>query len=362
MKHLDELTGLRCIAVVMVLLAHLSPFLSPWASLLSPPGDGPLGVHIFFVLSGFLITTLLMREYDSSGRINLLQFYQRRLLRIAPAFYAFLLVIAVMIVSGYIHLPWQAWMVSATFLWNYAHLLHLDRDYFSCHDYWYLGHTWSLALEQQFYCLWPMVFCRTIGRKAQWKLPAIILAVPALNMLSYIIFPNQRFEQDVMFHTACDYILIGCFVAVHREAILMRMQRFVRSRMLFSFLVVGLLLILPHATEFFHGYWSLTYGRTIEGSVIGSLLLCILAQPNHWFSRFLRLPPLVFVGTLSYSVYLWQQLFTPGDSPLFFGFPLAFASSMAAACVSYYVVERPFLRLKSRMSAPRRIVHALTPF
>ncbi len=356
MKRIDALTGLRCIAVGMVVFGHSGPFLPSWAGgRLSPMvlfGHGDMGVHIFFVLSGFLISSLLIREHEKTGRIHFGKFYLRRILRIAPAFYVYMLVLALFATIHVLSISWKQFAVSGLYLWNYAHLLGLDGSFIKYPDgVWYLGHTWSLALEDQFYWMWPALLWFLLRRDIRWLLPGIILTVPLIRMASYFAFPSTRPQLQMMFHTGIDSILVGCFVAINRDMLSARLRRIVGGGPALTVLAAVVLLILPNVTAPLGGTWSITYGRTVEAGLIGLLLLGILAQPDHWLPRMLRLGPLVFVGTISYSLYLWQQFFNHADSPGFFGFPLNIAGALAAATLSYVLVERPFLILKDRRAA-----------
>jgi len=116
-----------------------------------------MGVDIFFVLSGFLIASLLTREYERRGRIHFWGFYRRRLLRISPAFYCFLIVMGLLAAAGLLDVSWQQLLISGTYTWNYAHLLGVDSSFLTQSDAgsWYLGHTWTISyglyLWQQFF-------------------------------------------------------------------------------------------------------------------------------------------------------------------------------------------------------------------
>jgi peptidoglycan/LPS O-acetylase OafA/YrhL len=353
MRRIDELTGLRAIAVGMVVIGHSFGFLPPWAAHpLSPLpwlGNGLVGVHIFFVLSGFLITSLLLAERSQTGRIRIGDFYRRRILRIFPAYYAYLVMIMILTGLGLLDISRQQFIVAGTYLWNYFSVLPLAADFDAHPDgIWYLGHSWSLAVEEQFYWLWPLVIALAARRRAGVAVGLIVLAMPLLRIASYFLFPSTRAQLGTMFHTASDFILVGCLLAMNRELLAARLQAIVTSPAAFTTLALAVLLVLPNATPALGGYWTASYGSTIEAGLIAGLLLCIMAQPQHWICRLLRTRALVFLGTISYSLYLWQQLFNHPGSPAFLGFPLNIAGSVLAATASYYVVELPFLRWKQR--------------
>ena len=152
--RLPALDGVRALAVLLVMLSHSLwrfPETAPWLPWLA---QGALGVQLFFVLSGYLITTLLLRERDRTGRISLSSFYMRRARRILPAFLAYVAVIALLQALGLLNIPlrYYAYVLSQT--WNYQVLWNPSVD---PTGHWYFGHYWSLALEEQFYLLWPLL-------------------------------------------------------------------------------------------------------------------------------------------------------------------------------------------------------------
>jgi peptidoglycan/LPS O-acetylase OafA/YrhL len=167
-NRVQELTGLRAIAVTMVVVGHAQRLLAGgYTGLLRPlrlVSDGRLGVLVFFVLSGFLITSILQSELKSTGRIRLLPFYVKRALRIWPAFYTYLATIVVLSMLGWTDVDRRQVMVAALHLWNYSGLGGMAADNALHADgAWYLGHFWTLALEEQFYWLWPpllLYICR----------------------------------------------------------------------------------------------------------------------------------------------------------------------------------------------------------
>ena len=163
-RRIPALDGLRAASIALVLLAYLSGtrhFLA--MSVLSRCGDiGNLGVSVFFVISGYLITTLLLRDHATNGQIDLLGFDRCRAWRILPAAGTYLLVLAVAAVTtGSSHLSSADWLHALTFTMNYHH----DRA-------WSVGHLWSLSVEEQFYCWWPAAM-RVLGSRRSLKLAGL---------------------------------------------------------------------------------------------------------------------------------------------------------------------------------------------
>ncbi len=197
-SHLPSLDGLRATAVFLVVFYHAD---IAWAS-------GGLGVLAFFVLSGFLITWLLLKEEERSGTISLKSFYARRSLRIFPAFYAYwLLVTAALLLVQKRYVVAQA-ISSLFYVTNYYQALHGDPNT----DF---SHTWSLAVEEQFYLLWPVFFL--LLKNARNRLKFLIGAVVGISLyreiLVFLVHRDQGYIYEA-FDTRADHLLIGCLLAV----------------------------------------------------------------------------------------------------------------------------------------------------
>jgi peptidoglycan/LPS O-acetylase OafA/YrhL len=145
-RRIPSLDGLRALSIALVLAGHSIPNAQWDWFLWKVFGNGDLGVSIFFVISGFLITSLLLKEHAEAGEISPSSFYLRRAFRILPPFYAFLVVLLALKRFGVLELSLRGWTEAVTFL----------RDYLSADDWWTI-HIWSLSVEEQFYLLWPGV-------------------------------------------------------------------------------------------------------------------------------------------------------------------------------------------------------------
>lgn len=351
MTRYPELTGLRCIAVMMVVLDHAANTrpggFTSWLAPLHFLSNGGLGVQIFFVLSGFLITGLLDAEYRATNRIDLFRFYIRRTLRIWPAFYAFILVLALLAYLNLVDIDWRQFGFAALHAWNYSEMFGLGPTN-SAHSEgaWYLGHFWSLSLEEQFYWFWPPLLIFILARKSEGFLPALILAIPLIRIASYFLTPGVRTHLGAMLHTAVDSILVGCYVSLKREQIKTMLDSTRYAAPLMTLACVVLILVFPALGAHFFGYWTLTYGPTVSAAVIGLLIVALTHLKTFWLSRLLRIRVALFIGTISYSLYLWQQLFLYGASPVSFGFPLNIVQAIVLASLSYWLIETPFLKLK----------------
>lgn len=341
-----ELDGLRAVAVLLVVAGHaLRRFDVPngnsafdaWVAIL---GNANLGVRIFFVLSGFLITSLLLAEKESTGSISFLRFYQRRCRRILPALVAYLLAIALLAAADVVTIDVRQFAAAATFTWNY---LNTWTDSMPAGGTWYLGHLWTLSLEEQFYLVWPIVVAWFTIR-GQLKL-AIGVAVlwPVFRIFSYAAFPASRGYLNMYFHTGVDSIVWGSLYAVLMRQYPERMVSIV-SKPAIRWSVIGVLFVLgPLFALRWGGRWSLPLGFTVDAALSGLLILSVM----HYgpLKRALSWTPLVSLGMASYSIYLWQQLFLAPSWVGGWQMPTLFAVLFAISCgfISSRVIEKPFL-------------------
>jgi peptidoglycan/LPS O-acetylase OafA/YrhL len=340
-KHLPALDGVRAVAVLMVMGAH-----SPFGHI---PGD--LGVSAFFVLSGFLITWLLLRERDSTGEISLRRFYLRRTLRIFPAYYAFLLFS--LFADTVLGTPWSAGLFVAGFFYgmNYfnAFLGHPDTS---------LAHCWSLAVEEQFYLLWPWLF-RWIapgGRRALVRaLVGLVLGVMTWRCILFFGFGVSEAYVYNAFDTRFDNLAVGCLLAVGLgDARVRTAATRLAAAAWFPLVTLGLLWT---SRMWISEAWHFGPGFTVDAVLLAVLLVQLmqLAPSSLW--RWVEHPVVRYLGRISYPMYLWHAW---GLSlarhvtvlPASARFALGVLFTIALASASYRFVELPFLRLKRRYEAP----------
>ena len=229
-KHLPALDGLRAVAVFVVISYH--------AGLMKGiPGD--LGVTLFFVLSGFLITWLLLREFAATGSISIRSFYARRALRIFPAYYVFILFsLAVDTALGH---RWSRGLIAVafTYLVNYYNA-------FNGHPITSIAHAWSLAVEEQFYLLWPLA-CLSLLRRSRASaaraVALVIVATVAWRSVLYLLLHAPASYVYNAFDTRCDSLAIGCLIALSLESHWFRaMQRRIQASALLPLVTLGLIL------------------------------------------------------------------------------------------------------------------------
>ena len=340
--RIPTLDGLRAVAIGFVLISHTARFgHSTTARIIELFGE--LGVRVFFVLSGFLITTLLIREHGKTGRIDLRAFFVRRVFRIFPAFFTFLAVMGVLAVTDVLPIPGRDFVFAATYTMNFV-----------TPDPWYLGHAWSLAVEEQFYLLWPVtVVVVGIARAERVAIAAIIVA-PILRVAAEIWMPWIDDIADHAFPLVFDGLALGCLLALARTRLEASPRYLAALRAWWFWLVpiaglAVLVITLAHVGPLGNPRYF-AVARSISAITIAAVVHRCVLTPTSLLGRFLETAPLVWVGTLSYSLYLWQQPFSNHVVHAWYTtFPLSWGFALAAACGSYYLVERPILRWRARV-------------
>ncbi|ONH55423.1 acyltransferase [Frankia sp. CcI49] len=364
------LDGLRALAVLAVLGFHMEAL-----------SGGYLGVDVFFVLSGFLITSLLLAERERTGGISLAGFYVRRAFRLLPAFAVFVAAGSVLVAFADREERDNFIMNAVTAFGNinnYFRVLSIDSD-----SNW-LGHVWSLSVEEQFYLLWPLgliLLCRHPA--ARRRLPLIILCLVVLvvvwrEVLIAVGVSGLRIYWGL--DTRADALLIGCALAawlrhgprVRGNGPGSRFTAGARPLALAGWtalaLLVGAVVIAPDVstriTMLDHG------GYTTIALLAAVLILSLDRQPANTLGRLLGSAPLSWLGRISYGFYLWHYPVTGivrdrageriGQWPSV-GVAIVLSTGLAAA--SYYLVERPVQRHRPRWAtAPatttRRLIRA----
>lgn len=352
--RIPSLDGIRAVSIVIVLVAHmdhlkgLSPFFREFAA------EGQTGVNVFFVISGYLITRLLVIETHRHGSIDVRAFYLRRARRILPALLAYLAVLALLVLLGIVAVPWSEVISSALYYRNFA--MHPGHSSLT-------GHIWSLAVEEHFYLVWPVVLavCGTSDRlrAALWTMGA------ALLFRLFILFLMADPLYPLAFWTPCrtDTIMAGCILALFTvgkgsESGKPLLGGNVVAASAFAILIVSRLLghlNLMEVHAHFLGSHVLNllplYRGVLSPSVdAATIAVCVhwcLVRPKSMMGVFLNRPVVEWCGRISYSLYLWHALFfaSPGENILHADPWLAFACSIGMAAASHYFIERPFLRI-----------------
>jgi peptidoglycan/LPS O-acetylase OafA/YrhL len=329
-ERIPSLDGLRGISIMMVLLGHLVGTVNFPRGLAFLPHVAHMGVLIFFVISGFLITTLLMKEQENAGKISLRNFYIRRVLRILPVSYVYISVIACLAYLGSIHLRPHDLAFAATYLMNY----HNDPS-------WYLGHFWSLTTEEQFYLIWPALVVLLGFRKGFVAAATFLIIAPPGRFLVWRLFPHLSTNVGLAY--GADFIAMGCLLAMCFE--------WLKGKRFFASLFFPVAMVCTMSAKIY--LWSIHrpgYGLLVLINVLIALTIFrSVVVSDDFLGKILNSRVLSTVGVLSYSLYIWQQLFVNGESSASI-FPLNVITAFAIATLSYYVVERPALKLKGRFT------------
>ena len=320
-RYVPELDGLRAVAIIVVVLWH--------ASLDHPVQGGFLGVDLFFVLSAFLITGLLVSEREQTGRIRFGRFYMRRLLRLAPALFLMLaayLAVAPFVWPGEPHVGDA--LLTATYVSNYST------------TFWgrpaHLGHSWSLAVEEQFYLLWPLA----ILLLSRVKQPLIWLGVTFFALIAWRLSFGNFHDYYYRFDTHSTGLVLGSilFFALPR----------IRMRPIYAY--AGALMFLVCV-----GVGRLEYARDIipMAELCSFLLIgCAATGQLGALTAVLRCSPIVAIGRWSYGIYLWHYPIAAAVRE-HFGFWLTvgvtLTSATLLAAVSYWTVERAGRDLRQRL-------------
>jgi len=358
--RLPGLDGLRAVSIALVIGYHLQLSASSHGWVTSFFNNGTFGVDVFFTISGFLITWLLLREESARGSISLRQFYVRRGVRILPAAFAYLLVILVL---SLLHgtMKWKPWFSAALF---YRNLVMNDRLAPGAVD---TSHYWSLSIEEQFYLIWPTLFLLLRPRARVPVLLALFLAAPAWRELNLHGFHATNVNL-VRIDMHCDGILIGCLLACVIEDSRFRK---ILSHPLFHSDLIALTCLAIIVGSFtaragsLPGYVRFTY-PTIRAACVALFVFRVIRRTGRGESaldRFLNLNGIVILGQLSYSLYLWQQPFCMPSGVLRTNSEVAnVMAACACAAASFLLIERPaqFLRRKLT-SRPARVFPGSLP-
>ncbi|MFZ0593899.1 MAG: acyltransferase [Bryobacteraceae bacterium] len=338
-RHFPQLDGLRGVAILLVIFCHVLQFGSGM-HVGGSGGIGGLGVLLFFVLSGFLITGLLDREKHQAGRISLSGFYIRRVLRLFPALFCFLAVLCLLIVLGIV--TDTSWRTVAACL---LYIRNIRGQGLST------SHIWSLSIEEQFYLFWPCIM-RGVNRAVALRIAvAGVLAVSVFRMvgikLEWSPYNLGAFYERSWYRF--DSILIGCAIAlILSESVNLGKLRAYLSGIALPLLVWPAILVWTEYGESVTQVWYLTVQMILAGLI---LLNLILGRESPYLRAFCH-PVARWFGRISYSWYLWQQLFTVFTSPPWLGlriFPVNVAASLLLAVASQRLIERPFLRMKDHL-------------
>jgi peptidoglycan/LPS O-acetylase OafA/YrhL len=351
MTYIKGFDGLRALSIIMVLLTHLGfyatfnegSFLFKNFYLLS----GSTGVMVFFTISCFLITSILIREKFKHQKINFKNFFAKRFLRLLPPLLVFFSVISILMVLNYLPENYKAVVLSFFYLYNYVSLVNYTGE---------LGHTWSLAVEEQFYLLWPLVIAYFKTFKKLWVFIMILIAI-CLFVKGYyrsqFVFMGNRIDifenyfPDRWFIPACLPIILGSFFAL----VVFFKEKF--SRQIGKRKEVLFVAIICYTIKVFFPQLKMELVTTFQSLGVILFLVWIYFNQNSVMVKILEIPMFTFIGRISYGLYVYQGLFLrtgPGGDLWFQKFPQNIILVFLTAIGSYYTLEKPALMLKKRFT------------
>jgi peptidoglycan/LPS O-acetylase OafA/YrhL len=352
--YIPTLDGWRAIAIFAVMASHSQQLFQPHGVFPNQSAERflsylRLGVDLFFAISGFLITRLLMRESARTGAFSLRAFYVRRFFRIVPliAFYLFFLWLASFRIPGLVA-PWEFF---ATLLFARNYLMHWTGDA--------TNQFWSLSLEEHFYLFWPPVLALLGSRKALRAaiVGAVVIAVWRAVDNRYHIF-GHIFPEDagVLYRsdTRCDALLVGAIPALawdKTQTLISRVRSFPLTAATFVALVAAIVARAPALP-------------TLMTVLFPLLVMSTVCRPSSVFSSWLEARPMRWVGRLSYSLYVWQTLFLQvrqtsfsrravGSSPMWVlgAYFLDLALIFTCALVTNRLIEGPLRRRGQQLAS-----------
>jgi peptidoglycan/LPS O-acetylase OafA/YrhL len=331
-ERIPSLDGARAVSIGLVIAAHV-------LTGMGLPGlwrvnFGNLGVRTFFVISGFVITTLLLNERERIGQISLAGFYLRRAFRILPAYWLFVATVTLLIPTGLVTARYGDLPAVLAYFSNYR-LPGIS-----------LGHTWSLSVEEQFYLLWPATIVFAGLTRARIICAALLIVAPTFRVLSGLgLWPAPH---NFAFECVCDSLAAGCLLAALRTRLwaFAGYRSFVASPYV-PLTVITVLAVMALRPEDI----VIDLGTSLLNLTIAATLDRYMRFPSSPTGRLLNFTPIVWVGTISYGLYLWQQLFTTSGT-----LPVAakIAAPLCLSAASYYLLENPARRwLRKKLARER---------
>lgn len=345
-KTIPSLDGIRAISCLFVIFGHFAYLYTPFlienlgyeigrtAALVI--GNQFTGVTFFFVLSGFLITNLLILEFEKSNTISIKNFFLKRIFRIFPAYYFyFIILILINFIFLKLNYSFKDIIAAVFYLYNY------------CSDLnpWILGHFWSLSVEEQFYLVWPLIFLLTY-QKTGPKIPLIVIGIsPLIRIMTYYLVPEMRGRLSILTHTRFDALMFGCLLAYYyRRNFFSHFIKYIKKYKFHYLSILFIFFISRFLQVKYEGKYQMTIGYSLECFFMCIFIIYTIEEKNI-FSKILNWKILSHIGTLSYSLYLWHMPFVIPS----FGstnFIIKLILIYICALISYLIIEIPFLNLR----------------
>jgi len=347
LKHYNELDGVRAIAVIMVLFYHFFKDVDVNYDILVLLKKlslfGKTGVSLFFVLSGFLITRILLNTKQNDSYFK--SFYIKRVLRIFPLYY-FFLVIYYFVVPLFLHQSFadfsqQIWYW--TFMQNFA----LTFDWNSVGPI----HYWSLSVEEHFYLFWPLIIYYCSLKNVKWAIVSLCI----ISFLVRFILIENQIEESLFTFARFDELAVGSFLAI------LELQQKLVKQNLRKFLAVFIVFLIPLIyISLNNGNYSLLESCArylVLAMVYGSFIaITIVIEPDNFLKKILDNNALKSIGKISFGLYVYHPIcfnIVINDlkiTNLAFTFVLSFGLAYLVSILSYHLLEKKFLKLKTQFS------------
>lgn len=345
-NRIVSLDGLRAISVFLVILEHAGNALplgirnSYFYTIIS---RGHTGVMLFFLISGFIITKKLSELKSEKSSLHL--FYYKRIKKIFPIFYLYILVIILLdyLFKQSVFSRIESIFISSSLLWNYKFLFF---DHWDSKELWFFGHFWSLNIEEQFYIFYPLLFF--YSKHKYLIITLIIIFSPLMRVISYFYFPESRGYLDLMFHTGIDTILTGClgWKLYNTPKYNVLINKGIKNYLFIFLCFIFVFLIDPYLISLFHGKYTATIGTSFKNIALLFLIFYSL-KCNNLVSYILNSRILVYIGLASYSIYVWQQLITQNVLDNYLLFPFNVLFSIVIGIISFEFIERKITKIKT---------------
>lgn len=343
-NYLPSLDGLRALSIVMVVGSHVLIGQNIHSNFLDAIFNGALGVGVFFVISGFIITTLLMKELIETKNINLKNFYIRRFLRIIPLAYLFLIVLIILNQVFNMKISFYGFLLAFLFLKNFVGSKSDPAT----------THYWSLSVEEQYYLIFPYILKKSRKLYFVLAIALIFIIIPVIVWLHFHVLwlsKNWLFSFAFILAYKLPLILIGSVFSMLYFSYNNYFKKY--SGSIYSLALLIIIIIINSDFAILVRIKGFLFTNVITGLLIASFIGINLFENKSWAYKALNNKIVINIGKLSYSIYVWQQIFT-------FTIPWAHASKFAnsvvfnlialsiVAYLSYNYYEKPFLKLKQR--------------
>jgi len=347
--YIPTLDGWRAVAILAVIASHAGHSYSAASgteSFFDRISSGTHGVNLFFAISGLLITSRLLEEWDTSGGISLKRFYTRRAFRILPPALLYLGVVALLGALGLLPVIWSEFVAATLFYRNYLPVILGSNG-----AGFFTSHYWSLGVEEHFYLFWPALLLLA-GRKRALPVAIAIAVLVAVwrhfeawreIMLYNAIQPTYFARSD----TRIDSIMWGVVaaLALARPEVRAYIERYLSTIVYLALVALYGAIVYRYGTR--PTYW--------EAMIVPVLVVGTVLRPRSVLSRVLENPVMRWIGRLSYSLYLWELFFVyypgvPTTLGVWQTFPLNLIATVVCATASYYLVERPLIRVGHRLA------------